>query len=150
MPKISILHLKNKGAGLPGCPVVKTLSFHCRDTGSIPGWGAEITHGALCNQEKKKQSKTKTQGAEQRYSLFSGMYFSIFVFAFFCIEFLNSKMKPPISSCLFTCPSPTGKSCCSFHCANICKLMSFPKRSAPCEIFLTSFFFFNALSMLKL
>ena len=78
------------------------------------------------------------------------MYFSIFVFAFFCIEFLNSKMKPPISSCLFTCPSPTGKSCCSFHCANICKLMSFPKRSAPCEIFLTSFFFFNALSMLKL
>ena len=23
------------------------------------------------------------------------MYLSIFVFAFFCIEFLNSKMKPP-------------------------------------------------------
>ena len=54
-------------------------------------------------------------------------------------------MKPLISSCLFTCPSPTGKSCCSFHSANTCKLTSFPKRSAPCEIFLTSYFFFNAL-----
>ena len=63
MPKISILPLKNKGAGLPGCPAVKTLSFHCRDTGSIPGWGAEITHGALCNQEKKKsKAKQKHRG----------------------------------------------------------------------------------------
>ena len=27
-----------------GGPVVKTLSFHCRDTGLIPGQGTKITH----------------------------------------------------------------------------------------------------------
>lgn len=28
----------------PGGPVVKTLCFHCRGTGSIPGQGTKIPH----------------------------------------------------------------------------------------------------------
>ena len=144
MPKISILHFKKQGAGLPGCPVGKALSCHCRDRGQSLVGELRLLMGHCAARKKKKSKAKQKQGAEQRYSLLSCMYLSVFVFAFFCIEFLNSKMKPPISSSLFTCPSPTGKSCCSFHCANTCKLTSFLKRLAPCEIFLTSFFF-NAL-----
>ena len=38
----------------PGDPVVKTLCFHCRGCGLIPGWGTKIARG----QCGKKQNKT--------------------------------------------------------------------------------------------
>ena len=40
----------------PGGPVVKTLCFHCRDTGSIPDWGTKIS---TCQIAGLKQNKTK-------------------------------------------------------------------------------------------
>ena len=36
----------------PDGPVVRTLCFHCRDPGSIPGWGTKILQAALYGQKK--------------------------------------------------------------------------------------------------
>ena len=35
----------------PGSPVVKTLCFHCRVAGSIPGWGTGIAHAMRHDQK---------------------------------------------------------------------------------------------------
>ena len=35
----------------PGYPVVKTLHFHERGWGSIPGWGTKIPHAVWCGQK---------------------------------------------------------------------------------------------------
>ena len=45
---------KWKSMDFPGGPVVKTLSFQCRGTGSIPGPGTQIPHAMQHSQEKKK------------------------------------------------------------------------------------------------
>ena len=45
--------LKYQEGGLPGGPVVKTLHFHFRGTGSIPGWGTKILHAPWRGQKKK-------------------------------------------------------------------------------------------------
>ena len=36
----------------PGGPVVRTLCFHCRGMGSIPGWGIKILQAMWCGQNK--------------------------------------------------------------------------------------------------
>ena len=41
----------------PGGPVVKTLRFHCRGTGLIPGQGTKIPHATWCGPKKKKKLK---------------------------------------------------------------------------------------------
>ena len=38
----------------PGGPVVRTQPFHCRDPGSIPGWGTKILQ-ATCQRKKKRK-----------------------------------------------------------------------------------------------
>ena len=50
----------------PGGPVVGTLFFHCRGTGSIPGWETRILQRAAWCSQKKKKSQTisdKVNGA---------------------------------------------------------------------------------------
>jgi len=36
--------MKGLGQEFPGGPAVRTPSFHCRGTGSIPGWENKIPH----------------------------------------------------------------------------------------------------------
>ena len=43
-----------EGGDFPGGPVVKTPHFHCRGTGSIPGWGTKIPRGLKKIKNKKK------------------------------------------------------------------------------------------------
>ena len=44
--KFSPKHLEKESdfGDFPGGPVVKTLCFQCRGTGSVPGQGTEIPH----------------------------------------------------------------------------------------------------------
>ena len=45
-----------------GCPMVKTLCFHCKQQGLTPGWGNKIPHATRCSQkEQKKQNKKPRQ-----------------------------------------------------------------------------------------
>ena len=37
--------------------MVKTLPFHCRGMGSIPGWGTEIPHTMWYDKKKKRKHK---------------------------------------------------------------------------------------------
>ena len=49
----------SKGLSLrdfPGGPVVQTLCFLCRSTGSTPGWETKLPQ-AGCNQQEKKDKK---------------------------------------------------------------------------------------------
>ena len=41
-------------------PVVKTLHFHCRGAGSMPGRGTKIPHALRCSQKVKKKKKKNT------------------------------------------------------------------------------------------
>ena len=43
----------------PRGPVVKTLHFHCRGTGSIPGQGTKILHATQCGQKPPKPPSPK-------------------------------------------------------------------------------------------
>ena len=43
-----------------GHPVVKTLCFHCRGLGLIPGQGTKIPHATWHNPKEEKKKKTKT------------------------------------------------------------------------------------------
>ena len=52
-------YIKNPLWNFPGCPVVKTLGFHCRGAGSIPGQGTKIPHTI---DKKKKDLKKKKKG----------------------------------------------------------------------------------------
>ena len=46
----------------PGGPVAKTSPFYAGGTGSIPGWGAEISHASWPKiQNKKRKNKQKTE-----------------------------------------------------------------------------------------
>ena len=46
----------------PGCPVVKTLHFHCwGGAGSIPGQGTKILHGQKTNKKKQQQQNEQTK-----------------------------------------------------------------------------------------
>ena len=46
---------KSTKLDFPGGPVVKTLRFHCRGAGSIPGRGTKILHAVWHGQKKKKK-----------------------------------------------------------------------------------------------
>ena len=46
-----------KNRDFPGGPVVKTLHFHCRGKGSIPGWGTKIPHATPHGQKKERKKK---------------------------------------------------------------------------------------------
>ena len=41
--------------------MVKTLSFHYRGMGVIPGWGTKIPHAVQCGREKKRKKTSKTK-----------------------------------------------------------------------------------------
>ena len=48
--------IKTDSWEIPGSPVVRTSHFHCRGSGSIPGWGAKIPS----RQKGKKKKKTNS------------------------------------------------------------------------------------------
>ena len=52
----------------PGSPVVKTVLFQCRVTGSIPGWGTKIPH-AVSTAKKNigKQEAEEQEGLAAHY-----------------------------------------------------------------------------------
>ena len=52
-----INELKIFAGDFPGCPVVKTLCFHCRGSGSIIGWGTKIPHGFLTILESNRKHR---------------------------------------------------------------------------------------------
>ena len=54
--KILSLAFNSLTGDFPGGPVVKTLRFHCRGVGAIPGQGTKIPHAARHSQKKKKLS----------------------------------------------------------------------------------------------
>ena len=41
--------------GFPGCPVVKTLHFHCRGMSLTPGQGTKILHATQPKKKKRKK-----------------------------------------------------------------------------------------------
>ena len=47
--------LQGVALGLPWQPVVKTMSFHTRGTGLMPGHGTKIPHVTWCGQKIKKE-----------------------------------------------------------------------------------------------
>ena len=49
-----------------GSPVVRTQSFHCRDPGSISGWGTKIPQAAQFSQKNKKALKSGRRDEEIR------------------------------------------------------------------------------------
>ena len=51
--KVTILLIMIILGDFPGGPVVKTLQFHCRSDGSIPGQGTKIPHVAWSKKKKK-------------------------------------------------------------------------------------------------
>ena len=52
-------NIEMQAEGLPtGCPVVKTLPFHCRGLGLIPGRGKKFPQ-AVWTKKKKKKKKNK-------------------------------------------------------------------------------------------
>ena len=53
----------------PGRPVVKTLRFHCRSMGLIPGWEVKIPHAAWCDQKKKKKDIVSQRGNKRKRHL---------------------------------------------------------------------------------
>ena len=56
-----------KTTEFPGSPVVRTLHFHCRGTGWIPGWGTEILHVAWPGKKRTgKQQNNEELGLETR------------------------------------------------------------------------------------
>ena len=46
-------HQSSSDGDFPGSPLVKTSSFHCTGTGSIPGLGTKIPHVAQPNNNQK-------------------------------------------------------------------------------------------------
>ena len=46
-------NLRSVSRDLPGGPVVKNPSFHCRSLNSIPDWGTKIPHALWCSHKKK-------------------------------------------------------------------------------------------------
>ena len=57
-PDVTALCTKQVDPGdFPGGPVVRTLRFHCRGTGSIPGQGAKILHATWLSQKLNKTNK---------------------------------------------------------------------------------------------
>ena len=44
--------MRNHNKDFPGDLVLKLLSFYCRDTRLIPGWGTMIPHAMHCSQKK--------------------------------------------------------------------------------------------------
>ena len=52
-------HIKNElgGGGFPGVPVVRTQCFHCREMGSIPGWGFKIPKATRGTPPPKKNQE---------------------------------------------------------------------------------------------
>ena len=52
-----IMNENEKNRDFPGGPVVKTLHFHCRGKGSIPGWGTKIPHATPHGQKKERKKK---------------------------------------------------------------------------------------------
>ena len=46
-----------KGQDFPGGRVVRTLCFHCRGPGSVPGWGTKILEAAQPKKKEKKRPK---------------------------------------------------------------------------------------------
>ena len=59
---------RDRRRDFPGSPVVKTLCFQCRGTGSIPGLGTKIPHAMLSGQ-KKKIKRQKEHGKCMAQSL---------------------------------------------------------------------------------
>ena len=55
-----------ENSDFPGSAEVKTLCFHCRGAGLIPGQGTKVSHAAWCSQEKKKNFFS----IENKYKLF--------------------------------------------------------------------------------
>ena len=53
----TLLKGAERPGGFPGGPVVKTLHFHCRGLGSIPGLGTKI----LQSKKKKRLRKKKIE-----------------------------------------------------------------------------------------
>ena len=47
------------GSNLPGSPMIKTLHFHCRGMGSIPGGGTKIPHAMKHGQKTKTKKWAK-------------------------------------------------------------------------------------------
>ena len=71
-------HQELEWEGLPwgGEAVVKTLCFHARCTGSIPGWEAKIPHALWCSQKHFFIKKiNKTTGVGYTGHLVKGMKF---------------------------------------------------------------------------
>ena len=48
--------MKTRNWDFPGGPVVKTLHFHCRGQGSIPGWGTKIPHDTVAWPKQKQKT----------------------------------------------------------------------------------------------
>ena len=46
----------------PGSPVVKTVLFQCRVTGSIPGWGTKIPHAVSTAKKKHRKAGSRRAG----------------------------------------------------------------------------------------
>ena len=57
LPSEANYHLYVKKLNFPGGPVVKTLHFQCRGTGSIPGPGTKILQAMQQGQKKKGKKK---------------------------------------------------------------------------------------------
>ena len=48
--------------------MVRIWHFHCRDPGSIPGWGTEILHTLWHRKERTKERKGKQREREGKES----------------------------------------------------------------------------------
>ena len=70
----SNLHnLKVQGGDFPGGAVVRTPNFHCRDTGSVPGWWNKTLDAVQLN---KKEEKRKKKGETAHANVEAGASYS--------------------------------------------------------------------------
>ena len=80
-PRVESFKLNISG-DFPGGSVVKTLHFHCRGRGFIPGQGTKIPHASRCGQKWKKKKKKK--GFLKWIYLASSKIYHIDIFCVFC------------------------------------------------------------------